>query len=326
MLKLKPPHFWFERNWKSFLLLPVAAVFQLIAAIRKFYFRKIYRPFRFNVPIIVVGNVTVGGTGKTPLVIWLAEFLKNNGYKPGIVSRGYSGKASKPQVVTWSSDPLEVGDEAIVIARRTNCPMVIGKKRVAAVKKLLHESDCDVVISDDGLQHYALWRDLEIIVLDSVRGFGNGFCLPAGPLRESVIFLQHIDFKRNNFNIFFQDSGYQMQYNPGKFTNVNLPRITKDYAEFLGQKVHAVAGIGNPEKFFNLLQTLGLEIIKHPFPDHYDFHSMDFPFANELIIMTEKDAVKCEKFANNNFWFLPITAQLNEDFGSKLLYNLKHNS
>lgn len=313
------PQFWYKKNWRSFLLLPFSWVYCLIVGIRRFYYQKIFKPKHFSVPIIVVGNVTVGGTGKTPVVIALAEMLKRHGFKPGIVSRGYAGNATEPQLVTLSSSSREVGDEALVIVRRTNCPMVVGKKRVRAVAKLLAESDCNIVISDDGLQHYALARDLEIVVLDSQRGLGNGWCLPAGPMRESAAFLQAIYFKENNFCMFFAGKGYSMNFVVGDFVNVNLPQITKIASDFSDQPIHAVAGIGNPEKFFTTLQTLGLKFIKHPFPDHYVYHAKDLPFGNETVLMTEKDAVKCEQFATDNFWFLPIRAVFNSEFERDLM-------
>lgn len=321
--QLHAPKFWQYRNFLSIALLPLAVIYLFITKLRRFYYLKIRHPTRFNCPVIVVGNVTVGGTGKTPLVIWLAEYLKQQGYKPGVVSRGYGGKTKTPVEVTYNSDPQIVGDEALVIVHRTNCPMVVGVNRVKAVRKLLTENVCNLVISDDGLQHYALGRDIEITVLDQIHGFGNGFCLPAGPLRELPSFLQHIDFKRNIFNMVYNGQGYTTQVLPGKLTNINQPNVVKDPNDFVGRKVHAVAGIGNPEKFFTALEKLGLTIIRHPFPDHYVFQAQDFTFTSEPVIMTEKDAVKCEKFATENFWYLPITLQITPDFGAVLVQQLR---
>ncbi len=317
------PKFWNQKNIYSFLLLPFSFLYIFIIKIRKFFYsRKFFTTTTFEEPIIVVGNVTVGGVGKTPLVMWLANFLKEQGFNPGIVSMGYGGKKNnQPFEVMPTSDVSDVGDEALMIARRTKCPMVIAKNRVAAVRKLLESNDCNIIISDDGLQHYALARDLEIIVIDGDRFFGNGYCLPAGPLREPINRLKTVDFIVVNSTNNTTENSYEhsMKLVPDSFCNIKHEHLKKNSNDFFGSEIHAVAGIGNPERFFNSLKKMGLSIIEHPFPDHYSYKCEDFAFAaNKIIIMTEKDAVKCEQFANDNWWYLPVTAKLDNSFVEKL--------
>lgn len=288
---------------------------------------------KFLVPIIVVGNITVGGTGKTPLVIYLAELLKNKGYNPGIISRGYGGKSKNyPLLVTSESRVEEVGDEALLIEHRTKCPVIVGPKKTAAVKTLLSNTTCNVIISDDGLQHYAMTRDIEIAVVDAALGFGNEFCLPAGPLREPLPRLQQVDFVVKNYNMALcDDDEYGMILEPVVFYNLKNPKITKTIDEFRAfnfvkqTAFHAVAGIGNPKRFFQTLRQLGLNVIEHPFPDHYSFRAVDFLFSNEknkIVIMTEKDAVKCDTIANENCWCLKIEAKLSDKFNTQVLDKL----
>lgn len=323
LFKLVPPKFWYQKNLISYLLLPFVVIYRVIIGLRKFYYQ-IFLPTNFSVPIVVVGNITVGGTGKTPLVIYLAENLKKHGFKPGIVSRGYGGKyGNYPLIVTPDSNVEEVGDEALLLARRTMCPVVTSADRNAAITRLLSLNNCNVVISDDGLQHYAMPRNIEIAVTDAEFGFGNGFCLPAGPLREPIERLQHVDFliKNSNSNLIEQEC--DMSIEPIVFYNLKNPNMIKNVNEFKGQVVHAFAGIGNPKKFFQTLSQLGLQIIEHPLPDHYVFHSSDFLFKNdEIIVLTEKDAVKCEKIANENFWCLKVQAKLHPGFINNLVKRL----
>jgi tetraacyldisaccharide 4'-kinase len=305
---LNYPKFWQRRSFLAYLLLPIAGIFYLIIKLRYFlYHSHFFKSTKFSVPVIIVGNITVGGTGKTPFVIWLAEHLQQQGKKPGIVSRGYGSKAPYyPYAVRPDSDYCEVGDEALVIVRRTKCPMVIGANRVAAVQKLLATTDCDVVISDDGLQHYALGREQEIVLVDGDRRFGNGFLLPAGPLREPISRLKSVNQVIIN--------GVDMHIIPAKklypicFNNPSYRGLTAvSISEFIGKTVHAVAGIGNPQKFFTLLENIGIKVIPHPFPDHNQFIAQDLNFDDDLpIIMTEKDAVKCERFELKNCWYLPV--------------------
>ena len=313
---------WYQHSsWWPYLLLPLAMLFFLIIQIRRWVY-KIKCSDQFNVPIIVVGNITVGGTGKTPLVIYLAELLTAQGYHPGIISRGYKAENKRSQTITKNSDPLLVGDEALLLAIRTNCPVVINRDRTAAAKALLANYHCDVIISDDGLQHYALARDIEIAVIDGTRRFGNGFLLPAGPLREPVKRLATVDFIVANGTNTVDE--FSMKLGINKLYNLQQPNLTLDLTTLKGKMVHAVAGIGNPERFFMLLRSMGLNIVPHAFADHYAFKASDVDFQDEfMVIMTEKDAVKAKKFNNKNLWCLPITAELPVKFDHDLLTQLE---
>jgi tetraacyldisaccharide 4'-kinase len=306
---------WYKKNPLCWLLLPLAIIYSCIIFLRRLLYQcNIFKIHKFSVPVIIVGNITVGGTGKTPLTIWLVNYLLTLGFKPGIVSRGYGGKYSGAFTIEENSDASITGDEALIIHRHTKCPVIISKNRVLAVKKILADHNCDIIISDDGLQHYALGRNLEIIVIDGQRRFGNGLCLPAGPLRESKNRLKKADFVIINDHP-AEKHEHSMQIKPKDFCNVAAINITKKLSAFKNQTVHAVAGIGNPQRFFALLQTLGLNIIEHPFPDHHFFKASDLDFKDDLvIIMTEKDAVKCQKFANAAHWFLRIEAQPDSEF------------
>ena len=314
---------WYRKNFFSYLLWPFSGCYRGVIALRRCLYRLgIKKTVHFSAPIIVVGNITVGGTGKTPLVIALAQWLKQQGWRPGLVSRGYGGSATQsPQVVKPDSDPALVGDEPILLVRKTECPMVVGKDRVAATARLLQDYDCNLVISDDGLQHLALGRDLEIAVIDNERGLGNGFCLPAGPLREPPARLNTVDFVVETIasssspvglrGIFFSPPSFQMPFQPGEIYQLINPSRHLTSGDLHGKTLHAVAGIGHPQRFFNTLETLGFKIIPHAFPDHYFFQPSDLDFgANSLIILTEKDAIKCRSFADPRFWCLPISVSL----------------
>lgn len=304
---------WYQKHWLTYLLLPFSYLYHFIIMIRRICYRfHIKKTTRFQIPIIVVGNITVGGTGKTPLVIALAQYLQQQGFKPGIVSCGYGGQAKHfPVYVTAESDPILVGDEPVLIAHHTQCPIYVAPSRVKAVNQLLKAHACNIIISDDGLQHYALQRDIEIAVIDGERRFGNGFCLPAGPLREPIQRLKRVDFIVCNGEA--QAREYTMQLLPGKI--YHLQNRALHFNPLPHQTIHAVVAIGNPSRFFNLLRQLGHTIIEHPFPDHYIFQAKDFDFGeNAIIIMTEKDAVKCHAFADQRFWCLPVQAQLTQDF------------
>lgn len=312
---------WYNpRAFLPYFLWPFSQLYKLIIVIRK----KLIKPTTFNIPVIIVGNITVGGTGKTPLVIWLAKFLKEKNYKPGIVSRGYGGKTSiYPQVVTSDSDVQHVGDEAILLARHAQCPVIIDPDRVNAVRYLLNNTDCNIVISDDGLQHYKLGRDIEIAVIDGVRRFGNRWCLPAGPLREPISRLDTVDFiVTNGGEIGIGE--IEMKLIPGEIYNLSDVNLKAECDDFSGHAVHAIAGIGNPDRFFNSLRKLGLTIFQHSFPDHYQFSENDIDFKDDAkIIMTEKDAVKCEAFADYRSWCMPVEAELEAEFGERLLAKLQ---
>jgi len=316
---------WYGNHPLSYVLAPLSWLFCAIAGVRRYaYHWRLLPSQRCTIPVIVVGNITVGGTGKTPLVIWLGQFLKQHGYRPGIVSRGYGGKSSHyPLQVLPDSLPGVTGDEPLLLARHSGCPVAIAPRRWQAVQLLLEQYDCNLIISDDGLQHYALQRDIEIAVLDDVRRYGNRRCLPAGPLRESVGRLQKIDF------LVTKGAALEHEF-PMQYHDNNHVRNVADSSETLhldslrGETVHAVAGIGHPAKFFQRLRDHGLKLHCHEFADHYAYKPQDLAFSDNLpILMTEKDAVKCQAFAEHRYWYLPIEARLPNSFGKRIVERLK---
>ena len=315
---------WQKRSGISQGLRPLSWLYCCIVFVRRWFYRLHLLPStQLKVPVIVVGNISVGGTGKTPLVVHVVEALKRAGYKPGVISRGYRGKARAwPQQVRPDSDPVMVGDEPILISRRTQCPMAVGPKRVAAGQALLKYSDCDIIVCDDGLQHYALRRDAEVLVVDGNRRFGNGFCLPAGPLREPVGRANKVDLIVTN-GLATQNE-FAMQYTGDTLVNLLDESKTLPLAELRGEGVHAVAGVGNPQRFFERLAQAGLDIRPHPFPDHHLYLPRDLDYGKSVpIIMTEKDAVKCQRFAHENMWYLPISVRLDDEFEQQLLKRIE---
>ncbi|MES2217865.1 MAG: tetraacyldisaccharide 4'-kinase [Pseudomonadota bacterium] len=311
---------WYRdtHSFLSFCLLPLSLLFGAVVYARRALYRSgLKKTYHAPVPVIVVGNITTGGTGKTPLVIWLANFLKAQGYKPGIVSRGCGGDGTIKSVAKNSS-AKEAGDEAVLIARRTGCVVVTATDRVAAVQKLLAEQDCDIVISDDGLQHYRLGRQVEIAMVDGSRRFGNQSLLPAGPLREPVSRLRQVDFVVTQ-----QQAGvdeFEMVLDGDEVVAVNNAGLTKSLQDFKGTQVHAVAALGNPQRFFTSLRAQGIYIIEHRYPDHYHFRKKDLYFGDDLpVIMTEKDAVKCAAVVDPRHWYLPVQAVMAPLFGESLL-------
>jgi tetraacyldisaccharide 4'-kinase len=297
--------------------MPLGFLFSDIVRFRKFLYRiGVLKTQRLPVPVIVVGNITVGGTGKTPLIIALSQVLKDAGFKVGIISRGYGGD-SLPRLVTVNSDPKHVGDEALLIAKQTGCAMAVAPLRVEAGKLLLEQADCNVILSDDGLQHYALYRDIEIAVIDGELRFGNSYCLPAGPLREPISRLQSVDFIVVNGK---KTEANELEMHITGDSAVNL--VTgehKPLASFVAEnKLHALAGIGNPDRFFKLLTANDLTFTAHSFPDHYAFLPRDIDFKT-TVLMTEKDAVKCTQFATQQHWFVPVNATLDAQFTQSLL-------
>lgn len=297
------------------LLLPWSWIFYALSGFRRWLYQTgIYRAHQLNVPVIVVGNISVGGTGKTPLVIWLVAQLKQAGYTPGIISRGFGGQYHGE--VQPNSKPQEVGDEPVLIAQRTQSPVFVGAGRVSAGQALLNTyPQCDVIISDDGLQHYALKRDAEIVVVDSQRQFGNACLLPAGPLREPVQRLNAVGVIVANGATTQLAQAFTMHMQSGVFINVANPRITATVEDFQHRKRLAIAGIGNPERFFQQLTMMGLHCPTQVFPDHYAFQAHDFGDVQaDIVLMTEKDAVKCTEFASGKLseklWYLPVDAVL----------------
>lgn len=304
-------------------LLPLSWLFNACVATRSWLYRtKIIKTQRFPVPVVVVGNITVGGTGKTPFVIQLAKLLQSQGYHPGIVSRGVGGKKQlKPRWVKPDDPANEVGDEAILLSHHTGCSVVICLDRVAAVRDLLQHSHCNIVIADDGLQHYRLGRDLEIAMVDGVRRLGNHRLLPAGPLREPIKRLNEVDFVIMNGD---SDSEFSLTFEPNQLVSLKNNQKKMSLSVFPYKKIHAVAGIGHPERFFNVLRKAGFEVITHTFPDHHLYTSKEFDFQDAYpIIMTEKDAVKCKAFANEHYWFLSITAKMHHSLEQKLLDKIR---
>jgi tetraacyldisaccharide 4'-kinase len=274
---------------------------------RALYALRILKRTRAGIPVIAIGNLTVGGSGKTPLAIHVAGLLKGKGWSPAIVSRGYGGTVKAPRGVTLASDPAEVGDEPVLMARRSGCPVWVGPERAAVVAALRQaHPDCDVVVLDDGLQHYALARDLEIAVVDS-RAFGNGFMLPAGPLREPRTRLWTVDAVVAHGTD--RVKGYAMRLEGDVVHRATDARERRPVKSFAGQRVHAVAGIGDPNRFFLHLAKLGVQAVPHAFPDHHPFRATDLEFGDDApVLMTEKDAVKCKRFAKPVHWILPVRA------------------
>ncbi len=273
----------------------------------------IYQP---PVPLIVVGNITVGGTGKTPMILWLIEHCRQRGLRVGVVSRGYGAKPPQlPWRVQADQAAALAGDEPLLIVQRNGVPLMIDPDRSQAVKALLATEKLDLILSDDGLQHYRLARDLELVLIDAARGLGNGRCLPAGPLREPIERLQSVDGVLYNGASEDRDSGFAFRLQPTALVNL-LTGERKPVDHFApGQAVHAVAGIGNPQRFFNTLETLHLQPVPHAFADHAEYSAAALSFEPTLpLVMTEKDAVKCRAFAAPDWWYLAVDALPSEAF------------
>ncbi len=304
---------WYGSHPLSILLAPLGWLFAVVATARRYAYRAgLLHGERMPVPVIVVGNITVGGTGKTPLVIWLVEALRRAGRRPGVVSRGYGGEAASwPQTVDGDSDPRVVGDEPVLIACHCSCPVIVGPRRVQAARKLLADHDCDVIVCDDGLQHYALARDMEIAVIDGARRLGIGRCLPAGPLRERPSRLQSVDMVIVNGAA--RAGEYTMELKGGEARALLDPDSVQSLERWRGESVHGMAGIGNPGRFFAHLREHGLRVVEHPFSDHHAFRPDELRFGDDLpVMMTEKDAVKCRGFALAGQWYVPVSAHLDE--------------
>ena len=312
-----------QRHWNridalTLLLLPLSICYGLIISIRALLYKLgVFRVRHWNVPILVVGNLTVGGSGKTPLVIELARGLRARGWRPGVVSRGYGGLSKGPTTVTAATDPFLVGDEPVLIARETEVPVVVARKRAKAVDRLLQETEVNLVIADDGLQHLALGRVVEIAVIDGVIGHGNGLLLPAGPLREPLRRLERVDIRVRRGGQ-PEEGEYPMSINPSLARNL-VSGQEVELVEFSGVPLVAVAGIHQPERFFSTLRNLGLEIQEKGFSDHHAFQASDIPQAPERpVLMTAKDAVKCEPFAQENWWAVKQVVTIPQELLSNL--------
>ncbi len=317
---------WYEGGAGRWLLLPLSGVFWFIVMIRRFlYASGLLRAVRLPVPVIVVGNLTAGGTGKTPVTIWLAEALRARGFSPGIVSRGYGGsKSASPMRVDGRSDPATVGDEPVLLARRTGLPVCVDRDRLRAAEMLV-EDGVDIVIADDGLQHLRLARDYEICVIDGRRWLGNRLLLPAGPLRDSPARLFEVDqiLVNGRYSQCCESAAeqnaivFELLADAARRLNGSL---TRPLADFSGTTVHAVAAIGNPERFFAELRARDIQVIEHAWPDHAALDLATLSFAdNFAILMTEKDAVKVGSHADDRYWFVPVSLVIDPALASPWL-------
>ncbi|MDP0563442.1 MAG: tetraacyldisaccharide 4'-kinase [Candidatus Endonucleobacter sp. (ex Gigantidas childressi)] len=306
---------WFNDDSWIRLLAPLSFIFTCFAQWRKtFLLRK--KRWEPPVPVVVVGNISVGGVGKTPVVASLAKGMQVRGYKPGIVSRGFGAAGMRyPTLVTAISNPKDVGDEPVMLAQQLDIPVVVDPNRVNAANFLWKYHKCNLIIADDGLQHYNLKRHVELLVIDGQRMLGNGLCLPAGPLREPASRLHSVDLVLSNGEVAFDPgvSYHSFELLPQAIMAVrpDLRALSAVYPQAC--RVHGVAGIGNPERFFNTLVELGFEVVAHAFPDHYCYKAEDILFEEELpVIMTEKDAVKCTELATPNHWYLPVATNISD--------------
>ena len=315
-----------EKHWQritlvSLVLLPLAALFAVLSSLRRVAYAKgMLRKVRVPVPVVIVGNLSVGGTGKTPVVIWLVNALRERGFTPGVISRGYRGSEQLQAIAAQSSADV-AGDEPVLIAQRAQCPVWVGRDRAAAALNLIADNpQINVVISDDGLQHYRLCRDCEIAVINANRQFGNRLLLPSGPLREPVSRIRTVDAAIINGRARASDQLtrlpvpiFEMRLEGGEFCNLVDESRRALPADFEAKRVHAVAGIGDPDRFFAHLRALGLSFVSHAFPDHHVFRAQDLDFADaDVVLMTQKDAIKCAGFARENWWALPVEAQIDE--------------
>ena len=317
---------WQKRGWWAWLMSPLGMLVCGVAAIKRHAYQQGWRKqTQLCVPVIVVGNIYVGGSGKSPLVAYIANSLSENGYQPGIICRGYKGKSLQwPQSVSSQSDPVKMGDEAVMLAQQTGLPVVAGPNRAQAAQHLLDEFDCDVVISDDGFQHLKLARDIDIVVSDAARGFGNGWCLPAGPLREGISALQSADIQiiHGAEETPVHNQAYIMTLMPSATYGLG---DTDERELAKNMPFHAIAGIGDPARFFTTLRDAGYTIIEHAFADHHAYQPADLNFDDDYdLITTEKDAIKLASMQLNKIiWVLPVRAKLSAEFDASLLAKLK---
>ncbi|GAB3268197.1 tetraacyldisaccharide 4'-kinase [Chitinimonas naiadis] len=334
---MQTPAYW-QSRFPACLLLPVSAVFGLLAALRRrLYASGVLHSESLPVPVVIVGNISAGGAGKTPTVLYLAEQLQARGYHPGIISRGYGGQLTGPaEVPPTGDDPHQYGDEPALLARRSGCPVFIGRDRIATGQALLtRHPDTDVLICDDGLQHYRLQRDIEIAVIDGARGLQNGWLLPAGPLREPASRLDSCDAilvnGRPQAVIPPHPARFEMQLAPADAWNLLDPGQRRPLPGFTGRKLAALAGIGHPARFFATLAAAGLDASPHPFPDHHAYTEADLAGVDaEILLVTEKDAVKLQPLLSKgrlqhsgNIWAVPVSATLTPDLADWLINRLQ---
>lgn len=307
---------WYRLTPLHLLLYPLSLIFLALVVLRRQLFRcGVLASVKLPVAVVIVGNISVGGTGKTPLTLWLAQQLLDAGWHPAIISRGYRKSDNHQQAareVSFHDSADEVGDEPLLMAQRGLCPVWIGRDRPAVALALLQaHPECDIILSDDGLQHYRLQRDVEIVVADGARRFGNGLLLPAGPLREPVSRLRQADAVVVNGGA-AQGDEFAMSLQGRHFYNLLNPEVIRTASDFAGQPLHAIAGIGHPQRFFDYLQQLGLHCTGHAFPDHHQYTPSELSFSGaDVILMTEKDAVKCAPFATEQHWVLRVDAEVN---------------
>lgn len=311
-------------------LLPLSWLFGFLARARRFlYSVGLLKSHKLPVPVVIVGNITVGGSGKTPFVVWLVQQLQAQGWRPGVISRGYGRAVNSVCEVTIDSEASLVGDEPLLLAMRTGVPVFVGRNRYQAGCALLDKyPDCDVIVSDDGLQHYALARDAEVVLFGS-RGVGNNRYLPVGPLRESLARCQHVDALVFNSGELLPAPplvsvpSYSMQLVGDTFVNCADSRQSCDYSHFSHAKVYAVAGIGDPQRFFDQLASLDITFEAHPFPDHHRYTKADLQFAKDgSLLMTEKDGVKCRSLVLRDAWMLPVEAKIAPLSGRRRLIDI----
>ena len=305
---------WYQKHLWLYLLLPFSWIFTFLTnRRRRKYLKNQISSFKTDTPVVVVGNINIGGTGKTPLVKYIASKLKERGLKVGIVSRGYGGNFSGTLRVDDNTEYKKSGDEAQMLAN-LNVPLYLDKNRPRAIQNLINENDCDVILSDDGLQHYKMYRDIEIIVIDGSRRLGNGLTFPAGPLRESSKRLKTGNYIINNGGP-TEDGEILMTLQPSKFVHLNTGKSYDIDKWPMHNQIHAVAGLGNPGRFFDTLSQLNFDIERHPFPDHHQFEESDLEFLDHHpIIMTEKDAARCKNFENPRIWYLTVEPKIEESF------------